>query len=307
MKLKFWGTRGSVPSPGPSTVKYGGNTSCIQIEGSSGECIILDAGTGIRPLGLELMGKYKPLPLIHLLISHTHWDHIQGFPFFVPCYIPNTKIEVKGPVHFLEGKTLQSIFDVQMQYDFFPVSNQQLKADITYETLGETDFGIGNIKVRSRFLNHPIRSLAYLLSEKEKTIIYTGDHEPYYNLFETGSGIASEEDDDLLFGDVGTTVENANSRFVDFIKEVDLLVIDSQYTPEEYPSIRRGFGHSSWDHCVDWMKASGAKQMILTHHDPIRTDEAIDKIFDQVRDAAEKKGLDPAKIMMAKEGMEISI
>ncbi len=307
MRVKFWGTRGSVPSPGPSTVEYGGNTSCIQIEGSSGECIVLDAGTGIRPLGSELMGKFKTLPPIHILISHTHWDHIQGFPFFVPCYIPTAKISVRGPVHFLEEKTLQSIFDVQMQYEFFPVSNQQLRADISYETLGETDFDIGNIQVKSRFSNHPIRSLAYLLSEKEKTIVYTGDHEPYYNLFDSGSESASEEEDDLLFGDAGSTVDNANSRFVDFIKNADLLIMDCQYTPEEYPSSRRGFGHSSWDYCLDWMKESGAKQMVLTHHDPARTDEAVDEIFDKVRASAKKKGLDPEKIMMAKEGMEISI
>ena len=307
MKLKLWGTRGSIPSPGPSTIKYGGNTACIQIEGSNKECIILDAGTGIRPLGIELMEKYKPLPVMHLLVSHTHWDHIQGFPFFGPCYIPDTKIEIKGPVHFLEEKTLQSTFDVQMQYEFFPVSNEQLKADITYEPLDETEFDIGNIHVKSLFSNHPIRSLMYHLTEKGKSIVYTGDHEPYYNLFAVEKESPADDADDIFFDDTDTNVAHANGRFVNFIKGVDLLVMDCQYAPEEYKSLRRGYGHSSWDYCLDWMKEAGVKKMVLTHHDPARTDEEIDKISDDIRGAAVKKGIDPENILMAKEGMEIKI
>jgi len=306
MKLTFWGTRGSIPSPGPSTVKYGGNTACLQLKGKDNECIILDAGTGIRGLGLFLAENHQPLPLIHLLISHTHWDHIQGFPFFVPCYIPGTKIAVKGPVHFQEEKTLQSIFDVQMQYEFFPVSNEQLKADIYYATLGETTFEIGGIQVKTRFSNHPIRSLAYRFEENGKSMVYTGDHEPYYNLFETDSD-ASPEDDDLFFGTAESTVDSANDRFVEFIRGTDLLVVDGQYTPEEYPAHRRGFGHSSWNYCLDWMKAAHAEKMVLTHHDPARTDEALDRIFDDIRRAAGERGLNPEKIMLAREGQEIAV
>src|SRR5689334_6637930 len=104
MKLKFWGVRGSIPVPGPGTVKYGGNTTCLEIKGSQGECIVLDSGSGVRTLGLDLL-KRKPIPPINLFITHTHWDHIQGFPFFTPCYIPGTTIHVKGPVHFVETKT----------------------------------------------------------------------------------------------------------------------------------------------------------------------------------------------------------
>lgn len=307
MKLKFWGVRGSIPSPGPSTVKYGGNTACVQLEGSNNECIILDAGTGIRPLGMELIEKYKSLPFIHLLVSHTHWDHIQGFPFFGPCYLRDTKIDIKGPVHFLEEKTLQSTFDVQMQYEFFPVSNEQLRAEITYEALDETEFDIGNIHVKSLFSNHPIRSLIYHLTEKGKSIVYTGDHEPYYNLFDMGKEEPLEEVDDIFFDDPDTTVASANGRFVSFIKGVDLLIIDCQYIPEEYSSLRRGFGHSSWDKCLDWMKEADVKKMVLTHHDPARTDDEIDEIFGDIRGAAVTRGIDPEKILMAREGMEIEI
>ncbi len=307
MKLKLWGTRGSIPSPGPSTIKYGGNTACIHIEGSKNECIILDAGTGIRPLGMELVEKCEFLPAIHLLISHTHWDHIQGLPFFEPFYFQDAKIDIKGPAHFLEEKMLKNILDVQMQHEFFPVSKEHLKANITYETLDETEFDIGNIHVKSLFSNHPTRSLIYHLTEKGKSIVYTGDHEPYYNLFDVGKESPSNETDDIFFDDTDTTVSNANGRFVNFIKGVDLLVIDCQYTPEEYPSLRRGFGHSSWNYCLDWMKEAGVKKMALTHHDPVRTDDDIDKMFDNIREAAEKKGIDPGKIVMAKEGVEIRI
>ena len=256
---------------------------------------------------MALMEKYKSLPVMHLLISHTHWDHIQGFPFFGPCYFPDTKIDIKGPVHFLEEKTLQSTFDVQMQYEFFPVSSEQLESDITYETLGETEFDIGNIHVKSLFSNHSIRSLMYHLTEKDKSIVYTGDHEPYYNLFDVGEKSSLDAADVIFFDDADINVADANRRFVNFIKGVDLLVIDCQYSPEEYKSLNRGYGHSSWNYCLDWMKEAGVKKMVLTHHDPARTDDDLDKMFDDIRAAAVTKGIDPKKILMAKEGLEITI
>ena len=308
MKIKFWGVRGSIPVPGPETARYGGNTSCVELTGEQNECIILEAGSGIRDLGNELMKRGLPLPPISLLISHTHWDHIQGFPFFTPAYIPGTVIDLKGPVHYLENKSLKDAFDVQMQYDFFPVSNQQLAADIKFETLHETAFEIGNIQIKTQFTNHPIRSIGYRFTENGRSLIYTGDHEPYYNLFDTaGDPQPSEEDDDLLFGDVESTVLDANRRFVDFVRDVDLFVVDCQYTPDEYPSIKRNWGHSSWNYCLEWMAASGAERMVLTHHDPIRTDDALDQILENVRQAATGMGLDPQKICMAREGMEVVV
>ncbi|MGA1870117.1 MAG: MBL fold metallo-hydrolase [bacterium] len=310
MRVKFWGVRGSIPTPGPTTVRYGGNTSCVEVQGEKDECIILDAGTGLRLLGIDLLERAKPLPTLHLFISHTHWDHIQGFPFFAPCYIPGTEIHVKGPVHFLEYKTLKDIFDNQMQYEFFPISNQQLAAHITYETLDEKRFEIGNFTLQSQFANHPIRSLSYKLEENGRIVVYTGDHEPYFNIFDDPYNHLQEEeedDDDILFGDIESAVKDANRRFIEFIRDADLLIVDCQFTPEEYPSEKRNWGHSSWNYCLEWMKIGGIKQMALTHHDPMRTDEALDNIIKSVHKEAEGKGLDPEKILMAQEGMEVLV
>jgi phosphoribosyl 1,2-cyclic phosphodiesterase len=308
MKVKFWGVRGSIPIPGSATVRYGGNTPCVEVRGEHGECIILDAGTGIRAMGLDLLKRGSPLPLIHVFISHTHWDHIQGFPFFTPCHIPGTAVQVKGPVHYLENKSLQDIFDIQMQYEFFPVSSQQLAAEVQYEALNETTLEIGSVQIKTQFMNHSIRSLGYRLIDNGRSMLYTGDHEPYYNLFDAkDDSHAPEDDDDILFGDVEATVEAANKRFVDFVRDVDLFVVDCQYTPDEYPASKRNWGHSSWDYCLEWMKSAGADRMVLTHHDPHRTDDALDDILGRVRQAARDKGIDPQKIMMAQEGMEISV
>jgi len=308
MKLKFWGVRGSIPVPGPATARYGGNTTCIELQGEKGELIILDAGSGLRVLGSDLVQRSITLPHIYLFISHTHWDHIQGFPFFTPCYIPGTKITIRGPLHFLENKTLRDVFDMQMRYEFFPVSNQQLAADIQYEALTETTLDIGDITVRSQFSNHPVRCLGYRLEENGRSVVYTGDHEPYYNLFDSDFNEDSAgSDDDLLFGNITQTVHDANDRFIDFIRSVDLLVVDSQYTPHEYPALKRNWGHSSWDYCLEWMKRAEVDRMVLTHHDPMRSDDAVDEISSKVHQHAQEKGIDPEKIMMAKEGLEIEV
>jgi len=306
MKIKFWGVRGSIPVPGPSTVKYGGNTSCVEVSGDGGECIVLDTGTGSRPLGLDL-ARRKPIPAIHLFISHTHWDHIQGFPFFIPCYVPGTQIQVRGPVHFTASRTLQDIFEMQMKYEFFPISNEQLAAKITYESLKETELSVGGVQIRTQFMNHPILSLGYRLTQNGRSVVYTGDHEPYHNVFAEKKSATPNAEDDLLFGDVGKTVEDANARFVEFIRGANLLIIDCQYTPEEYRTSRRNWGHSSWDYCLKWMREGGVERMALTHHDPMRSDDALEALLKDARAAAVKEGLDPERIVLAQEGSEIAI
>lgn len=307
MKIKFWGVRGSIAVPGPTTVKYGGNTSCVELITEKNEEIIFDAGTGIRPLGLDLAKRWKPLPPINLFISHTHWDHIQGFPFFVPCYIPNTAIHVKGPVHFSETQNLQNVFDVQMRYDFFPISNEQLAAKIEYETLKESSFECGSVHIQTQFANHPILSLAYRVTENGRTVVYTGDHEPYQNIFKKAGTAESNAEDDLIFGNIEATVEAANLRFESFIRGANLLVIDCQYTPQEYETSRRNWGHSSWDYCLRWMKESNIEKMVLTHHDPLRTDEDLERMLKDVQEAARVAGLIPENIFMAEEGREFVV
>ncbi len=306
MKIKFWGVRGSIPVPGPTTVRYGGNTSCVEVSGDDGECVVLDTGTGSRLLGLDLV-KRKPIPPIHLFISHTHWDHIQGFPFFVPCYVPGTRIHVRGPVHFAETRTLQDVFEMQMKYEFFPISNEQLAAKITYESLKEAELSVGGMQIRTQFMNHPILSLGYRITQNGRTLVYTGDHEPYHNVFTDKTPVKAAVEDDLLFGEVEQTVDHANDRFVDFIRGANVLILDCQYTPEEYRTSRRNWGHSSWDYALRWMREGKVERMFLTHHDPMRSDDALEQLLKEARQAASGEGIDPERIALAQEGAEWTV
>jgi phosphoribosyl 1,2-cyclic phosphodiesterase len=306
MKVTFWGVRGSIPIPGPETVRYGGNTTCIEVQGLQDECLILDAGTGIRGLGLDLLRRPALPGPIHLCISHTHWDHIQGFPFFVPCYQSGSSIYIRGPEYFMETRSLRDILSSQMQHEFFPVSNQQLAARVTYEDISETAFAVGGISVRSQFMNHTVRSLGFRLTERGRTLVYTGDHEPYYNMFVAGDGNQQPDETDL-FGGIEDAVAGAAARFVDFIRCADVLIIDGQYTPGEYPAQKRTWGHSSWDFALDWMGQADVRTMVLTHHDPARTDDALDAIGREVAAAARARGIDPQRVMLAREGMGIEV
>src|SRR5574341_496466 len=167
MKLKFWGVRGSIPCQGGDTTKYGGNTSCIQVLGGQ-EVVVLDAGTGIRELGQQLSAAKKPVR-VHLLLTHTHWDHIQGFPFFIPIYSPGNELFVYGP-RALE-KSLEEALMFQMQYRYFPVKGAELAAKVKFTELGEETITIGDFEVTTRSMNHPIRVLAYKFVQKGKTAI----------------------------------------------------------------------------------------------------------------------------------------
>ncbi len=232
MKLKFWGVRGSIPCPGDATTKYGGNTSCIQVLGGQ-ELVVLDAGTGIRELGQQLTATKKPLR-IHLLLTHTHWDHIQGFPFFTPIYSPGNELFVYGP-RALE-KSLEEALMFQMQYSYFPVRGVELAAKVKFTELGEENFSIGDLEISTKSMNHPIRVLAYKFAHKGKTALYTGDNEPYFDVLadratrvDTGIHRRSE------------FITECNQRVVEFCQGADALVADAQYTDQEYET-KRGWG-----------------------------------------------------------------
>ena len=286
MRVKFWGVRGSIPTPGPTTVRYGGNTTCLQLmpdedDTFGGEVLIIDAGTGIRELGLELMKLPKPLK-IHLLVTHTHMDHINGFPFFVPSFIPGTQIDIYGPLHY--EKRLEEIFAGQMDYSYFPISTNQLAAELNYHELNEGSFEIGPLKIQTHYMNHPVLTLGYRVTDGSSSILFTGDHEPYFDIM---GDEASEDDED----DVKAIVDQQNKRLVEFFREADVLVCDAAYTPEEYES-HRGWGHSSTDNAVDWAIEAGVKQLILFHHEPLHDDAKLDEVQAYARTRAQEKGSD---------------
>lgn len=296
MKIKFWGVRGSIACPGPDTAKYGGNTSCLQVIGGN-EIIVMDAGTGIRKLGEQITAMKKPVR-VHLLLSHTHWDHIQGFPFFTPIYFPGNELFVYGP-RALE-KSLEEALMFQMQYSYFPVRGVELAAKVKFTELGEETFSIGDVQVASKTMNHPIRVLAYKVTHKGRSAIYTGDNEPYYDvLADRGAGTETGIHRRSEF------IDECNQRVVDFCKGVDLLVADSQYTDEEYTK-KRGWGHSSIGQVLSLAQAASVKTLALFHHEPTHDDETLMAIEKDAKVRAKK--LKPkVNIISAREGMTVDV
>ncbi len=293
MKLRFWGVRGSIPVPGPETSYFGGNTSCTQLYDDDEPMVIIDAGTGIRILGMDLVKNHPDKKEIHLFFSHTHWDHIQGLPFFAPLFIPGYKISIYGPVHY--EKSLEEILDRQMEYTYFPVRVAELQAELQYHELKEGSFDLNGYTVRSKYLNHPVLCLGYRFEKDGKSVVYCTDHEPYYNFIDDAEN--SEE--------MNQIIDEQNGKLLEFIRGADLLVMDSQYTSEEYHS-HTGWGHSSIKHTLDLAKNGEVKKYALFHHDPDRTDNNEKKIIAELQKEIKNPCL-IKEIFGAREGLVVDI
>ena len=295
-QIRFWGVRGSIPVPGKSTVRYGGNTSCVEVR-ADGEIIILDAGTGIRLLGLALDKEFGPRSMkLTLLISHTHWDHIQGLPFFSPAYNQKNVIRVLGYEGARAG--LATILAGQMETPFFPVSLRELPSHLAIEELKETEFQIGQVEVRSKFANHPGICAGYRLSTTSGSIAYFPDNEPYEPLklhLASRAGISQEEAHDFA------TAERA--KMVEFLQGCDFAILDTQYTDDEYTD-HIGWGHSSLSSVVSLALDANVGKLLLFHHDPNHTDEMIDKMVERARALVAKSGK-PLEVEAAREGAKI--
>ncbi len=301
MRVKFWGVRGSIASPGKDTMIFGGNTSCIEMEDDDGNVFVFDAGTGIRALGMDL--AKRKVNTINLFITHTHWDHIQGFPFFTPAYIPGNTINIFGPIHF--EKTLQKIMDLQMDYAYFPISMQQLNAKINYRDLKEASLKIGNTEIITKYSNHPVTGLCYKVISNGKTIVYSGDTEPYYNVLSAekkpdGSSVMDDFAEAAEDENIDDIVAERNAHHQAFCKS-DLLIHDAQYTEEEYKKFR-GWGHSPMVEVIKMAEGAGVKQLVLNHHDPVRTDQELLEIEPQL-----KKAYPNLDLFFSREGMEIKL
>ncbi|HEY6770258.1 MAG TPA: MBL fold metallo-hydrolase [Candidatus Sulfotelmatobacter sp.] len=272
MRIKFWGVRGSTPTPQAENMRYGGNTSCVELR--IGERIyIFDCGTGLRVLGHQLESEFGARPVsAHIFVSHFHWDHIQGIPFFRPLYNSASQFSFHSSSR---TRSLKKVMAEQMASPYFPVNFSEMGARQDFYEIedGLLDIEDG-VKLRTTWLNHPQGCLGFRLETKEGVFVYATDNEP---------------------GDVG--FDKAVRKLAE---GADVLIYDAQYLPEEYEARRRGWGHSHWREAVNVVMESGAKELILFHHDPDHTDVVIDKLVLEARNYY-------PKVRAASEGMEIRL
>jgi phosphoribosyl 1,2-cyclic phosphodiesterase len=284
--VTFWGTRGSIPTPGPHTARYGGNTSCVAMEGPGGQLVILDAGTGIRGLGLTLLEQNGAVRA-EILLSHTHWDHIQGLPYFKPFFAPGNTVRIWGSK---QGTTsLDEILHLQMDPAVFPVPLTAVSATLSVEEVrAGVEFVVGPFQARAMQLRHPGTTLAYRLKPTAG-----------------GQSTAYVTDNELGPGGSYSTPGSWRRDLVQFLKGVDLLIHDAMYTPEELDT-RRGWGHSSYEEAVELAAEAGARKLVLFHHEPEHDDGALDALHAAARRIAAQRGA-PTDVIVAQEGMQLSL
>ena len=282
MHVKLWGTRGSVPSPGPETIRYGGNTSCVGVTLSDGSLLALDAGTGIRSLGLACGGEPARL---HILLTHLHLDHIQGLVFFAPAFQPQTEIVIWGPAS--PEAALQDRIARYISAPLSPVEVRELPCDVSFRHCPETEWEIGSATVRAASVAHRGPTLGYRLEDAGSSLAYIPDHEPAL-----GAQIESLEDDWI-------------SGFA-LARDADLLIHDCQYADGEYPD-HVGWGHSALSDSLAFARRVNARRTLLFHHDPLHSDDFLDDLYREARDRWGALGGEPEGIVMAAERAEIDL
>ncbi len=289
-RVTFWGVRGSIAAPGPETVRYGGNTPCVTIEHGE-DMLILDAGTGLRRLGMQLMRQAAGRPLsLDMLVTHTHWDHIQGFPFFVPAYVPGNRVRVYGPRSV--DKPFARVIQGQQDPEYFPVALGDMAAQLEVHELRGEPVQIGPFHIDTAYMNHPGVTLGFRITVGGQVITYATDTEPYRTMLaqarpNAGEAHGREED----------------GRLVELARDADLYIADSQYTPEEYPG-KLGWGHTSYIDAMEMAMAANARRIALFSHDPMHDDEMVDRKVDHCRAIVADRGAD-LEVIGAHEGLDV--
>jgi phosphoribosyl 1,2-cyclic phosphodiesterase len=299
MKLKFWGVRGSIPTPGKHTVRYGGNTPCLEVRLDDDELIIFDAGTGIRNFGDHLINNGESVNA-HLLITHPHWDHIQGFPFFKPAFISGNELTIIGTERL--EKSLSEIISEQMNRIYFPVQLHELKAKLHFKPiLDEGEIKLPGCKLTAIYVNHPGYTVGYRLEYKGRTLVYISDNEPYDR--EVSANLPNFET--TVKQKFESTKGDPNQRVFDFCRGADVLLHDATYTPEEYID-RVGWGHSHYLFTLRVAAEAGVKQLYLFHHEPTHSDDKVDDILRKCKKEVKTRGY-KFECEAAAENMVISI
>ncbi len=286
--VTFWGTRGSIPTPGSATSRYGGNTPCVAVEGREGQLVVLDAGTGIRALGLDLVAKQNGAAKVEILLSHAHWDHIQGLPHFKPFFAPGNTVRIWGS---RQGTaSLEAILRQQMDPAVFPVPLDALSASLTVQQVDADEFSIGEFRVRTTKLRHPGTTLGFRLTPAKGA---------------GGPSMAYVTDNELGGGGRYDVPASWRRDFVAFLKGVDLLIHDAMYTPQELEQ-HRGWGHSTYEEAVTLALDAGAKKLVLFHHEPEHGDEEMDGLLAAARKFAKTRG-GSLEVDAAQEGMQVTL
>lgn len=296
-RIKFWGTRGSIAVPGPETLRYGGNTACVELR-ADGEIIVLDAGSGIRPLGIALDREFQARPIrLALLITHAHWDHIQGFPFFKPAYDSKNEIRIFG--FDGAGATFREIMTEPMKSPFFPITMRELSARTDINKLNEMKFSLGKLDIHAAFVNHPGVCVGYRIFTSSGSVAFLPDHEPYEFFLHSARGkqLSPEEAKEIA--------AEQRAELVQFLRGSDILILDSQYTDQEYET-HIGWGHGSISSAVALAMEAEAQTLLLFHHDPSHNDEMVDTMVESARELAMKSG-SHLEIIGAQEGSEVLI
>lgn len=297
-RLRLWGVRGSIPVPGPATLRYGGNTSCVELR-ADGELIVLDAGSGIRGLGNALEEEFRSDRIrVTLLSTHAHWDHIQGLPFFLPAYNEKNSLRLLG--YKGVGGGFGAILSRQMAVPFFPVRLRDLPCEMSIEELTEMEFSVGEVRVRSRFVNHPGNCVGYRLYTKSGSLAFVPDNEPYEfrKLHAEACARATPEQ-------ARKFAVTERAKLVDFLHEADVLFLDAQYTDDEYPQ-HAGWGHGSLTTSVDLAVDAKVGKLLLFHHDPSHDDAMIDGMVETARRLTRERQ-SSLQVDAAREGDEFSL
>ncbi len=270
MKARFWGTRGSIPTPGRDTVRYGGNTPCVEVRLHNNNLVIFDAGTGIRGLGDAIMATGESIEA-YLAISHPHWDHIQGFPFFKPVFISGNEFTIIGAQS--RSITLRQMVAYQMDKIYFPVQLNELKAKINFHPIREESIPVFDATLTAIYVNHPAFALGFRLTVGSHTLVYISDNEP----FDREVARSLKNVDKVVVGKYLEVHGDPNQRIFDFARGADVLIHDTTYTPEEYVN-HVGWGHSHYLFSLKMADEARVKKLVLFHHDQTHNDDKVDEI-----------------------------
>ena len=299
MQITFWGVRGSYPVPGAATVRYGGQTSCVEARSAKGECVIVDAGTGMRALGNKLLREAMGPQQYNVLLSHVHWDHIQGLPFFSPAYVPGTRIAIHALL--TAADELQQVIGGITRHEFFPMPLEAVPASFDYHQVEPgVEFDLGGFHITPIALNHPFGSVGYRLDCDGSSWAYVSDTAPFDRVLHKQHFLAGPEP---LSDHDKTSLGGMREALVARLKGVDTVVYDTHFLPEEYARFPH-YGHSTPDQAIEICREAGARRLVLYHHAPSHGDDQMDQIAAMYLAKGEAAGVE---VLTSFEGMTLPI